>query len=229
MFTDNIYEAYKNLKVMKEHTLRIWLGEFISGYQGDNIEAISALADKIEHMCLYIGQPNCVRPMIERIVSGKQSTWGNRKVGRWGLYDVPIKTPPFIHNKARESVYDSLIKGHMRWNWGKAYTFTRSDRDYISEFFLGGKRGRKPSKKDTLSMTLNIVHHSVYKSTDVNHKIHTLYIEVVTSSGNQYRFVFYPDTQKLTWNLYPKEMNQLDRKWAMAVLKIHYPDLVTEG
>ena len=51
------------------------LGNFQNDYDGDQPELIKALADKIEHICIYLGSPCSIKPMLRSIVTLKLKRW----------------------------------------------------------------------------------------------------------------------------------------------------------
>lgn len=132
--------------------LEVQMNEFTSSYEGDQRELIEALAEKIIHMCIYIGSPSSVKPMLQSIVNGKKKTWGvltGKGVrNRYNDGNV-VKVNPYLHPQCKTKMYSAhnmwgssndhsegnLITGHFRWNW-QAYNVHRDTRDYINEFFF---------------------------------------------------------------------------------------------
>ena len=105
----------------------------------EDFDAIQALTDKIEHMVLYIGCPNSVKPMLESIC--------NRKIKYWNNYNTyynnykrgkQLKNKNEINLAKRQGEYewqdDMVIKGHFRWNF-KSYILSRRATDLLRLYF----------------------------------------------------------------------------------------------
>lgn len=76
-------------------------------------DTLTALAHKIEHM-IDTGKSHSVKPMLRSIVSNNIKK---------------LKKPTYTGG------FESLGKGHFRWNFGKVYTLTSKEIQRVKEFF----------------------------------------------------------------------------------------------
>lgn len=118
------------------------LDEFYRCYDGAQPHAISALGDKLHWMAFHIGSPSSIEPMLKSIASGKIKYWGDGDTGgRFNTRGIQLKG---MHIGEMTRRFDSVIKGHFRWNFG-AYTLTRETRDYIHNFWFNDNFKAVPS------------------------------------------------------------------------------------
>ena len=192
----------------KDKILRNELDAFVGTYDGTNLNAIQALADKIDHMCRVIGSPSSVKPMLQSIIKGKIKIWatgggntdaGTKLKGRIHIAELDRKHSDLkytlkdgITEATKESDYKytvvrkHYVKGHFRWNF-QAYTLGYEERNHIQEFFFD-KTSQKTKRKGANGIRFNIRNGRVQKHSD------TMYTyEFFTTEGNEYRFHIYLD------------------------------------
>ncbi len=116
-------EQYQTHRVNLEKELK----DFVNGM---NTPAIVALADKINHMCLYLGDPFSVTEMLKSICKDIVKKWGGED-GKKPL-GVCNKKEAYVENKQNPAI----IIGHFKWNYGKAYLLTDQERSYIKKFYF---------------------------------------------------------------------------------------------
>lgn len=138
------------------------LESFIMCYQGNQGHIIIALADKIEHMCFYIGSPSSLDGFLNSIAEGKVKRWStgvnqiysnNNKDPRaqgaqlrgMSLQHITRKCGEISYKKNKDGSWgDAVIsdcgylQGHFRWNW-RGYTLDRQTRDYVRDFWFNNE------------------------------------------------------------------------------------------
>tara|TARA_R110000796_G_scaffold11198_1_gene37333 strand:- start:1571 stop:2257 length:687 start_codon:yes stop_codon:yes gene_type:complete len=123
--------------------------EFASCYQGADLLAITALRDKMEHMCFYIGSPASLPDMLKSIINGKIKFWseGRSKIDHGTqlrgqhVAQMTRQNGEFKYNNRTADDYSmtmtncGYLKGHFRWNY-TGYMLSREARDYINDFWF---------------------------------------------------------------------------------------------
>ena len=223
MVSDEIYKAWEHFKELKEVHLESEMADFRSGYLGSQPDAINALCDKIEHMSVNIGCPNSVSEMLRSIVSGKLKSYGEPK-GYWTRvgkqhekykeYSTIHKLPKVLSIDVQHKLYDKVRRGHFRW--GTAFSSTkgiwnldRETRDYINHFFF-----QECDNPFTGRLTFSI------RSYKIESWEGCVTIEITTTDGNDYRYTYYPDIDKISWQL-STDIPKHDEVWVRNVLKNH--------
>ena len=190
------------------------LSAFVEQYNGNEIEPIKALADKIEHMTFHIGSPSSVVPMLKSICSRKVKRWYRDPHKLWykdnkGQTQLALRlqVPSWMSNKTAKALsrFD-FLQGHSRWNY-RAYMLTREHTDYINQFFFGIGGLTIGSDKPNFVQTY-VVHKHQYSYT----------VEITTPSGNQYRFTQYPDG-KIVFNCDAYKLQDRHINWVRKVIK----------
>ena len=199
------------------------LSAFVEQYNGNEIEPIKALADKIDHMTFNIGSPSSVVPMLKSICSRKVKQWYPEPKDNWKKYDYSKKKFPYkltakvpiymstsdakaLYNKRQNGLGENILRGHFRWNY-RAYMLTREHTDYIQQFFFGIGGLTISSDKPNFVQTY-VVHKHQYSYT----------VEITTPSGNQYRFTQYPDG-KIVFNCDTYKLQNRHMNWVRKVIK----------
>lgn len=214
-------------------TLTDDLDKFIKMYNGTQLNLISALADKIKHMCINIGSPSSVMPMLKSIVKGKLKSW---YLGDYNT--LPVKLNPRMHIAEKDRKYSdweyvqiegttgeceshwrkivtskNYIKGHFRWNFGNAYVANYETRNYIQAYFID-KNVEAYLKKTNNS---NDFRFSIAKAFAQKHS-DTLYtVEVTTPRNNEYRFHYYVTDDLVTSNYGLGDVTETESAWAKKV------------
>jgi hypothetical protein len=195
------------------------LEAFVNQYNGDEIEPIKALADKIKHMTFRIGSPSSVASMLKSICSRKVKRYFKSVRCKKGYYyqhksKAYVKIPKYMsNNEAKARNIDEwgnhegdFLQGHFRWNY-RAYMLTREHTDYINQFFFGIEGLTINSNKPSFVQTYVVIkHHNSYS------------VEITTPSGNQYRFVQYPDG-KIVFNCNTFKLQNEHINWVNKVIK----------
>lgn len=142
------YEKTLNQKLLE---MDVWFQNHMWDGSGDeddpkylskeDFEAIEALTGKIKHMCLYIGCPNSVTPMIESIISRKIKYWSSHTL----FYgDNPIRKGMQLKTKdcrdrvKKNTQYEyqksGILKGHFRWN-DRGYILSRQCTELLEQYY----------------------------------------------------------------------------------------------
>lgn len=164
----------------------------VSCYKGDNLDVIAALGDKIMHMCLNIGCPSSVKPMLKSIINGKIKMWsiGNHYYNK----DEFTHKGHQLHGYATGRVHRTLTKedyvqGHFRWNH-MGYMLHRSDRDFLNDFFFKSIRVESPNIGGITArhMVTNKVSDNLTR------------MAISTPKGNEYAIYYYKDSDTMFGN-----------------------------
>jgi hypothetical protein len=137
-------EIQMNREKMVKHTLSCLVGFFQdnmwdgSGEENDpkyvtkeEFDSMEALADKIEHMMLYIGCPNSVQPMLQSILTRKIKHWQ----GSDSVETKDRKThSTYVDGKGQTRLKTHITKGHKK---GKQLK-TKDERRIVLESFEYG-------------------------------------------------------------------------------------------
>lgn len=108
----------------------------------DDFDAIQALTDKIEHICINIGSPCSVKPMLESIISRKIKHWsgytlflGDSTIKK-GM-QLKTKNQRNMCKKATEYEYQKsgIVSGHFRWN-NRGYMLSRRATNLLEIYYL---------------------------------------------------------------------------------------------
>lgn len=171
------------------------LKQFVEKYKGNNFPAIKALASKIEHMCLYIGCPASVFPMLTSICNNQIKKWSTEPNGK----QLGLASLKDIKNGTK---FDHVIMGHFRWDHGKAYILSNQDIAYIKNFYFKGDI-LTPSldaeseyemnavefiKKHNIGFTIKLLKRGKYFSDDKQER--NIYEITLTRKGLEYVFTF---------------------------------------
>lgn len=125
--------------------------------EGSDMSVLEPLADKIEHMCIHIGSPSSVKPMLESICNRKVKKWGNDYDNKGKqLTGYPQWVIDRHYQDTRKGTHNILI-GHFRWNH-TVYQVNRDDANYINAYFLERSfpitQGPKRSMLDKFKMSV---------------------------------------------------------------------------
>jgi hypothetical protein len=201
--------------------LRDELNLFIEYYQGDQPEVISALASKIEYVCVDKGSPSSVPDMLKSIVKGKLKIWADYN----DSYNIERgqQMNPRMNRAHLEKVLgkDNFLKGHFRWNF-KVFVANYETRNYIEDFYI--KKNVEKIKREhdkhlnTGKLRVNVKHVRVYKNTDTQ-----IVIDVKTTKDNEYRFFFSTESGMQT-NCGTEPLNNFEKKWVYKVVASEYPE-----
>lgn len=207
------------------------LGKFLQMYTGNQPEVIRALATKIEHMCLNIGCPSSVLPMLNSIANGKIKVWSTS-------YDSMGKQlNPRIHRAELERkhcekkyrsndpkdkmmvvVEKNFCKGHFRWNY-RAYMVDYFTRDYIRAFYLDNNIQDFIKKHKSLDGGFRF---PIANAIAEKHNETTYTVEVITPNGNDYRFHYYTDGDRVTSNYGVEAVTETERKFTKKLINEHF-------
>lgn len=113
-------------------TIRNELESFLNGYDGAQLDVMSALVDKIEHMIWNIGSPVSIEPMLKSIANGNIKKWG---VMYDKHYFKTVKQLKGMHITEIQRKCEDVMVGHFRWNH-RGYMVDRYTRDYIFNFWF---------------------------------------------------------------------------------------------
>jgi hypothetical protein len=212
------------LFVNHRQMLRDELDLFIKYYKGDQPEVISALADKIEWICIEKGSPSSVIPMLKSIIKGKLKIWAEYSNSN---YDRGDQLNPRMHKAHLDRVVGEgdYIKGHFRWNF-RAYMANYETRNYIEDFYIKKdfQKLREESEKalDLTKMRMSVKYARVWKNTDTQYVI-----DVTTHNNNDYRYFFSTETGMQT-NCGTKPLNDMEKKWVFKMVASKYPEMKKE-
>ena len=192
------------------------LEDFQAYYNGTQPELIAALANKIYHMCINIGSPSSVKPMLQSIVKGNLKRWGTPRNYHIGY--VPMKLPKNMHIAEAERCFEYVTKlGHFRWNFGRTYTANYETRNYIKAFFLDSSIEREILIKDfhtKRKFRIPIISPRVFAWDGV------YAIEFKSPNGNEYRYCYYPDTDTVSCNFGGlDEVPKTEADWVRKTVK----------
>jgi hypothetical protein len=169
------------------------LGAMLSAYPGDDLDMMTALAGKIEHMCFRIGCPSSVKPMIKSIIGGRVKMWATGKNDHTGKgFDAKGSQ---LHKLNTGRVHrtmgkDEYMQGHFRWN-ERGYMVTRADRDFLQKFFIDGiKDGNSGTLCGIIVRSM-----SCYRISD-----NTTRVQMITPKNNEYAMYYYKDKDQLIAN-----------------------------
>ena len=95
---------------------------------GGQSKTLSILADKINYMILK-GRANDVKPMIEKICSGRTKHFGKMQKTKKST----ILSDEYYRKGDNSEFY--IGKGHFRWNHFGAYTLTPQEIERLKEYF----------------------------------------------------------------------------------------------
>ena len=226
----NAIETYANAR----NNISKQLHSFIANYKGKQIDELNALAEKIQHMCFNIGCPSSVMPMLQSIANGKIKHWVGRGSDAW-LHDDRLShgkkvSQRNVHelwrkvgktkycNETNQMVYveRNIDKGHFRWNW-TAYILDYETRDYINDFFFNNTI-KQPEIKS--SLRVDVVNYFPNKTEYDGYT--TYWVDVVTSSGNEYRYTFYPDIDRVVSNFDNGQCTAKETAWVISILRNKY-------
>ncbi len=204
-------ETYANIR----KSLEIELQDFVTLYTGSQVVVISALADKITHMCNYIGSPSSVLPMLQSIVNGKVKKWGSDNCGYKGVEQLTG-----MHITQIDRKYENVKTGHFRWNF-KAYKVDRETRDYIRRFYFENDivNLRKESKAHKGGLRMGVKH---LKTS--NHSNNLFIVNITTPQNNDYRYFYYRDTETVQTNCNVHEpINKHEEAWVKNLALAQMP------
>ena len=213
----NALETFINHRQMLKDELSL----FIEYYKGDQPEVITALASKIEYVCIDKGSPSSVPDMLKSIVKGKLKIWAD--------YNDSFKIErgqqmnPRMNRAHLEKVLgkDNFVKGHFRWNF-KAFIANYETRNYIEDFYIKNnveKLKRKHAEDlNTGRLRVTIKHVRVSKVTDTQ-----IVINVKTTKDNDYRF-FFSTTSGMQTNCGIKPLNNFEKRWVYKMVASEYPE-----
>jgi hypothetical protein len=189
---------------------------FIQEYNGDQPFLISALAEKIEHMCVQIGSPSSVMPMLKSIVNGKIKTWstnydnfGEKLNPRMHRAELERKHCDLKHKQIegtkgdKEShwrrivITENFIKGHFRWNHGGTYIANYHTRDYIKAYFIDKNVDAFIASSTPKSKNFRL---KMLRATASQNSPNMYIVSVTTPKDNDYRFFYYVDKDLTTSN-----------------------------
>lgn len=111
-------EIFANHRAMLDRELK----EFVDSYKGPGKKEIELLADKIKHMCEYIGSPSSVMPMLSAILRGTKR-----------LYFHASFRPGSSSSGHRENGI-----GHFKWD-DRVQTLTPEALSHIRAFYFSGE------------------------------------------------------------------------------------------
>lgn len=208
----NALELYTNHRVLLQKELEV----FKLQYKGDQPELIEALADKIHHMCEQLGSPSSVLPMLKSIIKGKIKYWshswddhGRQLNPRIHRAELERKHCDFKHNKiegtdgTEDSHYkaeleqENFVKGHFRWNRGNGYIANFYTRDYIEAFYVNNNVNEF---NETITLSEGGFRFQIASAQPVKHSENTYSVEIITLTGNDYRYHYYPKGDRVTTN-----------------------------
>ena len=183
----------------------------LSCYKGSNYEIIAALAEKIQHMCLNIGCPSSVKPMLQSMVNGRVKMWGTG-IGSFQAGKIREKGAQ-LHGCNTGRIHrtwekDAYVKGHFRWNH-TAYMLLREDRDFLREFFFENKRVKGEGICGVVARYINPYRISEY----------TIRIEIQTPKGNEYALYYYKDKNQLVANWLRGDVEGTEKENVIKMLK----------
>jgi len=206
----NAIELVTNHRTILQNELK----DFVIKYNGAQPLLIAALAEKIEWMCLHIGSPSSVMPMLNSICNGKIKYWcngdnkGKQLNSRIHRDELERKHCELTYNQiegtdgSKESHFNRVVlreeflKGHFRWNYG-AYMCDYQTRDYIKAYFIDKNVDAyiASSTPKNTDIRLKIM------SARVSRNSPNMYIVTVTTpKDNDYRFFYYVDQNKWQCN-----------------------------
>jgi len=173
--------------------LEIELENLLLNYDGVQSHELKALSRKINHMCINIGCPNSVEPMLKSIIKGNIKKWvtpnhmeGGKQLR--GLHITEIERK--YGNKTYKNNGTDIVIGHFRWDF-KAYKLDRYTRDYLNYFYFSET---KPNINYDLRFKVLVAIPTKLNDT-------TYSIEITTASNNTYRYVYYSDTDTYVCNI----------------------------
>jgi len=183
----------------------------LSCYSGSNYEIMAALADKIQHMCLNIGCPSSVKPMLQSMVNGRVKMWATG-IGYYGSDKIKEKGTQ-LHGCSTGRIHrtwakDEYVKGHFRWNH-TAYMLLREDRDFLREFFFENKRVKKEGICGIVARYIN-----PYRISE-----NTIRIEIQSPKGNEYALYYYKDKDQLQANWLRENVEGVEKEKIINMLK----------
>lgn len=187
-------------------------------YAGENLEGMIALVDKIHHMCLNIGCPISVKPMLKSIISGKIKMWTyyNRtsfeKMSERG-HQLHGYNTGRIHRTWKKG--EDYVQGHFRWNH-IAYMMTRSDRDFLENFFFKGIR-------ETGNNTVAGIQMRGMQGHVVSDNLFRLLIYDIR--GNEYAAYYYVDDEKMVLNWRKQPVEGEEKEKILNLMKSQMPSL----
>lgn len=201
----DVLDTISNRRQLLENELAVML----NSYKGDNLETMVALADKIEHMCLRIGCPSSVKPMLNSIINGKIKMWASG-LGYGKLYEKGNQIHGLntgrIHRTWKKEDYE---QGHFRWNH-KGYMVTREDRDFLKLFFIDGiKQGGNGVLCGITPRAFNI-----YALSE-----NTIRIEINTAKSNDYGMYYYKDKDQLIGNWLKNDVVGKDKETILRLIE----------
>jgi hypothetical protein len=211
----NAVEVYVNHRQL----LATELADFIRQYKGEQPELIEALADKIDHMCNTIGSPSSVIPMLKSIIKGKLKVWSTDWDSKGKQLDPRIHISQLKReycdiNHKGEVIYEKFVKGHFRWNHG-AYVANYYTRNYIKAYYIDNNvrefnKGNNPFESG-FRMQIASAH-------AVKHAEHTYTVEFQTTKGNDYRFVYYPNSDLVTCSWGPDKCTDIEINYTKKMI-----------
>lgn len=206
----NAIEIYANHRQMLDSELAL----FAELYTGKQPDVICQLIDKIKHMCNHIGCPSSVMPMLKSIANGKKKIWSDS----WDTRGKQMRgyTAQHLQRLEREVEDRAFIRGHFRW--GQGFMVDRQTRDYIQEYFFDKNiiKLKEEARNKGLKGGFRI---SIASAHVQNWGDGTFTVEVKTTKGNDYRYHYYKDGNRVSSNFGPGgSVTPTEREWVLKMV-----------